>query len=1521
MKLFICDYSKIKVFQLPKTGDNFYLLNFKYNLKNSYYSESLTLKATEDCFWSIIADEKVSISVDGVYYEQIVLTENIFFTLQFADMPDFVPVYVVSDMPKFIPYSVTSLEKITIGSYGDCTISYNGKVMESIILFRNGNDIYVDRNDVNPLSTYINSSTYDIMRLSVGDMIFIKGIRIIYMRDFILIHDFATSLVISQLMPLNYDNDSNNLMIVPVNDMEKNVKLFHDDQIFVHTPRMKTGIEKEEIVIADPPGKENMQKMPAIITFLSSGTMFLFSFTTLFSSLRSFVKGNMEYFDFVMSMISCGAMLMTGLLLPYLTNKWNTYRMRKQEKLRQRKYREYLASKAQYINETIKKQEGILNLSYASLNQIKNNIINGSSEIWSREIFDDDFLSIMLGTGNAPAEIRLPDNKREFYMEEDDLKDLAEEVAGTKYELQNVPIVFSLLKQKVMPIVLYSKNAYEYMMYIMLQIIYYHSGNDLKIVTITSEENEYKWEFMKYLPHSWDRTHEKRFFATNDDELQQISMYMEQEYVNRTSNAGGVVFNEYYLIVTDNYKLAREMSIINKILSSEENFGFSLIIFESSLKDLPSRFTTMVNVRDEGSCIVDRNSIKMEQRFFDTSDITQVEIEKYSKVIANIPLKFESGDSAVPSSLTFLDMFYAGRVDRLNVKERWFSNNPTISLKSTIGFKENNKSVELDLHEKYHGPHGLIAGSTGSGKSEFIITYILSMAINYHPYEVQFILIDYKGGGLAGAFENRETGVRIPHLVGTITNLDVSEMNRTLVSIKSELQRRQRVFNETREKLGESTIDIYKYQRFYREGKIEKPLAHLFIISDEFAELKAQQPDFMDELVSAARIGRSLGVHLILATQKPSGVVDDQIWSNSRFKVCLKVQTTEDSMEMLKKTDAAYIKEAGRFYLQVGNDEIFELGQSGWSGAKYIPTDNVVKKVNDDIVFLSNSGDILRSINEEVKKEDVIDQGDQLTNIVKYLYDLAIQENIQFSTLWLPNIPEIIFYDNLIKKYSLKASPYLIDPIIGEYDNPSSQEQGYVHLPLSLCGNTIIVGAPGSGKNTLVSTIIYSTIINHSSNEVNIYIIDLGAEKLKIFQKAPQVGDVLTTDDADKIKFLFYMLKDEKDRRFSYYADNGGDYIKGVTSGSSPFPTILLIIHDFDVFKEMFDDLYSDEFGPFTRNCSKVGIILIVTATVSNSLGYMNDGNFPKKIMLNMVDSYSYSDFFTRPPIPKKNPGRGLIEMDQVYEFQTSLLFEESIYEKKLNYIILQLERYLLDKAKKVPVIPEDVTIDLLRPRIKSLSNVPLGVNIKTAQIGTFNFDNLVNVMSSQEDIVVKKFFPRFIEILSNIKGLRIIVVDCLKMELSVPEGVKYCTGGFKKIMSTINDNVNKCKETQKDVSFAIVIIGYIQLQQYLANAEAESGEVDDSESSSKEVITIDELIMNSKDVPNFRYILYDVSARMRKISNSEIDSFYKHNNGVWIGKDFDVQSLIESNGYSSVNLANNNVTVVNKGIANYLKY
>ena len=122
------------------------------------------------------------------------------------------------------------------------------------------------------------------------------------------------------------------------------------------------------------------------------------------------------------------------------------------------------------------------------------------------------------------------------------------------------------------------------------------------------------------------------------------------------------------------------------------------------------------------------------------------------------------------------------------------------------------------------------------------------MAINYSPNEVSFILIDYKGGGLAGAFHNKETGMKLPHLAGSITNLDTVEMNRSLASIQSELRRRQKIFNEARDSLNESTIDIYKYQALFREGLVKEPVTHLFIISDEFAELKQQQPEFMTQL-------------------------------------------------------------------------------------------------------------------------------------------------------------------------------------------------------------------------------------------------------------------------------------------------------------------------------------------------------------------------------------------------------------------------------------------------------------------------------------------------------------------------------------------------------------------------------------------------------------------------------------------------------------------------------------------------
>lgn len=200
---------------------------------------------------------------------------------------------------------------------------------------------------------------------------------------------------------------------------------------------------------------------------------------------------------------------------------------------------------------------------------------------------------------------------------------------------------------------------------------------------------------------------------------------------------------------------------------------------------------------------------------------------------------------------------------------------------------------------------------------------MLSLAINFSPDDIGYFIIDYKGGGMAGLFDG------LPHMIGSISNLSGSQVRRAMVSIKSENRRRQRIFSEN------NVNNINLYTRLYKNGEAGIPIPHMFIIIDEFAELKREEPEFMKELISVAQVGRSLGVHLILATQKPSGTVDDNIWSNAKFRLCLRVQDKQDSNDMLHKPDAAYITQAGRGYLQVGNDEVYELFQSGYSGAAY----------------------------------------------------------------------------------------------------------------------------------------------------------------------------------------------------------------------------------------------------------------------------------------------------------------------------------------------------------------------------------------------------------------------------------------------------------------------------------------------------------------------------------------------------------------------------------------------------------
>ena len=510
--------------------------------------------------------------------------------------------------------------------------------------------------------------------------------------------------------------------------------------------------------------------------------------------------------------------------------------------------------------------------------------------------------------------------------------------------MSNAPVTCSLLNAPVLGVA--GEGAETFVQSLVLQLAALHSYDEVKLVFLAGGGEE--WSFVRLLSHTAGE--DLRYYAGSETEAKALSSALERVLAERVEAEDWRKRRNslpHYVVVAADIALAEKTGFFRRMLEDPSAVGFSCIALAASVEQLPKECSQVVRLGADQATLFDRKSTVTTH--FQAEGTQRRDMAALAGILANLSIDSGKGNYTVPSVLTFLELYNAGKVEHLNALTRWKENNPVNSLQVPLGVEQDGETFCLDLHERAHGPHGLVAGMTGSGKSEFIITMILSMAVNYHPDEVAFILIDYKGGGLAGAFEDAEAGIRLPHLAGTITNLDGAAVYRSLVSIQSELRRRQAVFNRARQISGEGTVDIYKYQKLYRTGMVEEPVPHLFIISDEFAELKAQQPEFMAQLVSAARIGRSLGVHLILATQKPSGVVDDQIWSNSRFRICLKVQEKADSVEMLKRPDAAELRDTGRFYLQVGFNELFKMGQSAWCGAPYVPRDRCESKQDNRV--------------------------------------------------------------------------------------------------------------------------------------------------------------------------------------------------------------------------------------------------------------------------------------------------------------------------------------------------------------------------------------------------------------------------------------------------------------------------------------------------------------------------------------------------------------------------------------------
>ena len=1491
MNLYLFDQNEIVIFNLPdKKIGNFWMTDNE--------GKNVVNISAIDNEWVISGSNNSKIIYGNNYIDNSVLKAKTFYLVEKNSNKYLLFIDNVLDN-SFNNYMVNSDVELTIGSNSDCDIFYSNAYLQPMhanLLYNNG--YWTLKRNENSL-IYVNNVVVNLpqLKLTNGDVINICGLRIIPVFGILFINNPLQNLVINIELLKTINLVANGELI---EEELEDLPLYKDDQYFFKSPRLRRIIETLDMKIDSPPRKEEEKNMPLIYTLgpmMTMGASSIVNLSTTFSKINS---GETTLKQSIPTVVVSSAMICSMLVWPFLTRTYEGKQKKKREKKRQFRYKAYLNEKKKELQNEYNTQIQILEENLLSTENCYDIIVNKKRTLWERKIEQGDFLTVRVGVGQLPFDAKINYHTEDFTMDDDDLIKMLEDIVGQFSVMNNVPISYSFADNNITAINGLDSKKLLFVHNVLLQMMAYHSYDNLKIVVFTNENNKKNWKFLRNSLYCFSDDKSMRFFATNTEEMQEVSLYLDRIFQYRSSLVKEESnkkfyknFNSYYLIIVDDIDLARKIDIIDNVLKEKGNLGFSIMILEDKLSKLPSQCTNFISLGDKTSGILKNDIVSHSQIQFIDEVSANFDMSLVSYMLSNLPIYVESKGKVIPNMLTFLEMFGVGQVEQLNSLNRWKENDPTKSLKTIIGLNENCDPFILDLHEKQHGPHGLVAGMTGSGKSEFIITYILSMAVNYSPEEVSFVLIDYKGGGLTGAFENKELGVKLPHIVGTITNLDKSEINRALSSIDSELRRRQQRFNEVREATGESTIDIYKYQKMYRDGIVNEPMPHLIIVSDEFAELKSQQPAFMEDLISAARIGRSLGVHLILATQKPSGVVDAQIWSNSKFKICLKVQDKSDSMEMIKCADAAELKNVGRFYLQVGYNELFALGQAAWAGSPYFPSKEYKKQVDKNIYFIDNIGSVYKGIDNSGNKKGLQSQGEELANVLKYIIDVSNTMDFKLRQLWMDKIPAVIYLNNLIKKYNYTKQNYIINPVIGEYDDPSNQTQGLLTLPITTGGNVLLYGMADSGRDEFLQSLVYSIITNYTTEEVNLYLLDFGAETLMNFNDAPQVGDVILNSDEDKLNNFVKMINTIMKQRKKLFVSYNGNYLDYIKMSGNTLPNIVIMINIIETLTENYLDIF-DKLFPVIRDGSKYGINFVLTTTNQTSVRSKVVQACKQLMSLQLNNDVEYRDILgkTGGIVPSKNLGRGLVKLDKVCEFQTAFIASDMDKLHTIKETIVTLTASGMKRAKEVPMMPDVIRIDKFISDYRGLDTVPIGINRDDLGKCLYDFSkNVINIITTNELEYTKGFMANLIKLFDLNKTFNKIVIDASNYFDKFDYDIKLYNSNFNEVISylkQLDDNIQKIlTDNNMDIKSIKTIPNTLCV---ITGFEKFFGKLDDEHKK-----LFKEILNSNKELLKINFIFLDVISGIKKF---EYDDWYKanvdNNDGIWMGMGVTQQTVIK---------------------------
>lgn len=951
------------------------------------------------------------------------------------------------------------------------------------------------------------------------------------------------------------------------------------------------------------------------------------------------------------------------------------------ERMRQERYRAYIDDQKARIRKVADVQRRILSQENPPPEECMRTVQKLRRSLWERLPEDSDFLNVRLGIGQVPlcVEVKTRADAEGFKLTEDDeLEQLSARIIEETRYVDQAPVCVSLARFQTVGLVGPKENVEYLLRSILVELSTQHSYLDVHVIGLFEESARGRWGVLRWLPHIWDETGQTRYIAFDPQRRHTVCETLGELIQRRKAAARSDTGQRarparpHFVLVAQSRALLYAEGIYEDLVSNDPALGFTTLVLSESLYELPQTCQVIADCSAAGRyCAYQRE--KYDQRAYFTPDepVHQAQLEQFFRRQAAIELETRAGAASIPSTVTFLEGYQAETVEDLGILKRWEDSKPYLTLAAPLGIMEGGRVFSLDVRsgEQSHGPHGLLAGTTGSGKSELLQSWILSMAVNYHPHDVNFVIIDYKGGGMSDLMEP------LPHVVGKITNID-RNISRALVSLKSELRRRQELFAQC----GVNNID--KYQRAYDEGLVRERLPHLIIVTDEFAEMKKEEPEFMTELNSVATIGRSLGVHMLLATQKPAGVVTDQINSNARFRICMKVQDVADSREMIKRADAARITQAGRAYVRVGEDELFELFQSFYSAGEYTEKKAGGPRGENQVRIVGVTGNRI-GVDKKRQKRKSTEIVDELTAVTAHINALCRENGIEkLPGPWLPELPAWLPLDELgapaFDGTAWTPRKGLSVPI-GRYDVPAMQRQGVQMLDFLAVGHYGVYGSPGSGKTTLLKTALTALGLFYPPRKLSVTVIDAGNWSMSEFAGMPHVREVILNQEAEKLaRFVLRMRKELEVRRTAFLKHAVSSLETYWETVSEDLPAIVVAVDHIAPLFEQYVEL-GNLFTEIATVGAAFGVFLLFSANSTIGINYKFLQLVKGCFALQMPDKGDYSTLvgpIAGISLPNR-PGRALAKGNPAVAFHTAVYLDEQDEQRRHE----RLEQLFADMA------------------------------------------------------------------------------------------------------------------------------------------------------------------------------------------------------------------------------------------------